>query len=268
MRYLVLCLFLGCVGSRSPNIDVDVSFAEPAASTPEPASTFEAVANVTGVSGFIDRKGDHVAAKQIYDHGAPALHEMANSLSRTAAKTLGYDVPTPVHSDPAPVSEPKPNPRVRVLFFTGRNCPPCITLKKDIADALEPKGWTIGNSPACDIQTVYVESCATDAQIGERYGIVEGHPIPVLIAVTPDGKELGRSGFCRASKLAEWITAWRDKIEQTSVLTNKPATVAKSPACQCSPCTCVNCACGLQMPAAINGGCSTCGVSYRRGWRR
>jgi hypothetical protein len=253
MRYLVLCLFVGCVGSRAPNIDVDVSFSEPAPAT----TVLEKVVEASGVGGIIDRKAQGAVDYAVDTTVVPAIEGALENIKNRHKPQAAPQI--------IPVSEPKPNPRVRVLFFSGPGCAPCAVLKNRIKADLVPQGWTFAETSDADIQY-----CDLDTEEGRAMGAIvglkEGDALPALFVVEPDGRPLARSvGACTAKELGRWLNEWRERKEQRSVMVQPKA---KTPACQCSPCNCVNCACGLQMPAAINGGCSSCGVSYRRGWRR
>lgn len=262
MRTLALsALFLvGCNAARTPNIDVDVSFNEPA------VSTFEKVANATGVGGFVDNKIKNGVAEAKRTIVIPALEgaladlkgEVKNS---PVQETTGNAVPVAV--------EAKPNPRVRVLFFSGPGCAPCAVLKNRITADLVPLGWTFSDSPASDIQ--YCDLDTEDGRaMGAIVGLKDGDALPALFVVEPDGRPLARSaGACTAKELGRWLNEWRDRKEQRSVLVKPQAKAfCPNPYCQCANCTCNPCRCGVYASPMPAMGCSTCGVSYRRGWRR
>lgn len=249
---IILCVLLpGCVSGRSPSVDVDVSFSEPS------PTVFEKVANVTGASGFVDRKVEHAVAEAKATIVIPALEGALADLK--GAK----------HSSPAPVStgnvepvaeevkpEVKVNPRLRVLMFTSNDCAWCEVAKKTLKD----RGIKTSLSHADDYVLVNVD----EPRNKELNAYYKPKSFPSWVIVNKAGEAKWASvGANIASSVPGILAELRRQDEEKSVLQAAPK---KTAACQCSPCTCVNCACGMQMQGMVSGGCSTCQVKRGR-WR-
>jgi glutaredoxin len=256
MRYLILCLLsIGCVSGRSPSVDVDASL-----SSGKPSLT-ESVGNVIAApfQGVIKNNIDYAVEK----HQKPLVKDVGQALVDWADGKQSHAAPAETAGNAVtPVAAPvEINPRLRVLFFTGNECAPCLKAKQ----TLESMGIKLSLSHAAD----YVEVNIDEARNADLKAWYKPRVVPTFYIVDAKGyaywmAENLESAASVPSKLAEL----RNKSEQVSVLLNKPAAATKqiTAACTCNPCLCPNCQCGMQaaQPAMLSGGCGSCGVRGRR----
>lgn len=128
---------------------------------------------------------------------------------------------------------------VRILYFKGKACPPCVQIDATVIAELLRNDWLIGPSALAHLQIVTVE---TDTALFERYG-VEQMPAFVLIR---DGKEVGRKpyrtllgtdGFGQmryrlisAQEVADWYRAELSRTSRPGSSGNRPSGNGRSPA--------------------------------------
>lgn len=102
-----------------------------------------------------------------------------------------------------PLPPPPEPPSTRCLIFGYSTCKFCRELHRTIRWELEPKGWTVGPSPA-DIEEIDIYS--SDVRIG-RY---KHSSYPTLIIVDQKGKEVDRKTYAmKGPELIAWIQSSR-----------------------------------------------------------
>lgn len=236
-----------------------VELREPVQATPATAST-----------GFIPRQIDAARDRAMAKAGLDwdlirdlvektrRVNEALSARHSLAPATTGNAEPVAVEVKPV-AQVVAVNQRLRVLFFTCNNCGWCGVAKRK----LEAKGCKIELSHDADYVLVNVDE-ARNEKLKDYY---RPKSFPTFVIVDAEGKEKWRGvGANAANNLPDVLESHRLKAETKSVL---KSSACPNPYCQCANCTCNPCRCGVYaaspMPAM---GCSTCGVSYRRGWRR